>query len=448
MIHDLLLGNSIYNDNIERWRFLYNSYIGGDEYRKGGYLTRYQLESDQEYAARCQATPLDNQCKSVISVYNSFLFRNPPIRDLPDDWFLEQFLEDADLEGRSFNNFMEQVNIWSLVFGHSWVIVSKPNINAASLAEEQANNIRPYVSLLTPLTVLDWHYTRQVNGSYILDYFKYVEDINGSVHTVKQWYPERIITSTVDANKQEQLDEIIEDNQLGTIPAVIAYADRSIVRGLGVSAISDVCDMQRYIYNALSEADQSIRLDSHPSLVATPDTEIGTGAGSVIQIPENIDPGLVPYVLDFNGASIDSIYTVINNTITSIEKITNIGGIRATGTRTLSGVALETEFQLLNSRLSSLANNLETTEEQIFRLWCLYQNQIYDYMIEYPSSFEIRDVDNQLSQLKQAMDITQDSNTQMALEQRLRELLDLEIETDIEEREETNIEMQENTQNQ
>ena len=184
MINDLLLGNNIYNDNIERWRFLYNSYIGGDEYRKGGYLTRYQLESDQEYAARCQATPLDNQCKSVISTYNSFLFIKPPIRELSDDWFLNEFLKDADLEGRSWDNFMEQVNIWSLVFGHCWVLLTKPNINAASLAEEQANQIRPYVSLLTPLTVLDWSWSRRINGSYELDYLRYVEEVNGSVHTI------------------------------------------------------------------------------------------------------------------------------------------------------------------------------------------------------------------------------------------------------------------------
>lgn len=442
MIQDLLLGNSIYNEHVNRWQFLYNSYVGGDDYRKGGYLTRYQLETDAEYAARCQATPLDNQCKSVVSTYNSFLYRHAPIRDLPDDWFMQDFLQDADLEGRSFDNFMQQVNIWSLVFGHCWVLVTKPNINASSLAEEQANQIRPYVSLLTPLTVLDWKFERKICGRYELKYIRYVEDINGSVHTIKEWHPDQIITTTIDTNKGEQYDQVIEDNQLGIIPAVIAYADRSIIRGLGVSAISDVSDMQRYIYNALSEADQSIRLDSHPSLVATPDTEIGTGAGSVIQIPESIDPGLVPYILDFNGASIDSIYTVIKNSIETIEKITNIGGIRATGTRQISGVALETEFQLLNARLSSLANNLELTEEQIFKIYALYQNQYYDFTIEYPDSFEIRDIDNQLSQLQQAQNIAQDPNTKQQIEQRLIELLDLEPMTETDTQEPNNIENQ------
>ena len=64
--------NTIYNNHQARWKFLYDSYIGGKDYREGGYLTRYAIETDKEYNARCAETPLDNHCASVISVYNSF----------------------------------------------------------------------------------------------------------------------------------------------------------------------------------------------------------------------------------------------------------------------------------------------------------------------------------------------------------------------------------------
>jgi hypothetical protein len=35
------------------------------------------------------------------------------------------------------------------------------------------------------------------------------------------------------------------------------------------------------LYNINSEIEQSIRIDSHPSLVKTPETQAGIGAGSL-----------------------------------------------------------------------------------------------------------------------------------------------------------------------
>jgi hypothetical protein len=428
MIKELISGNVIFNQYRSRWQYLYQSYIGGQEYRNAGYLTRYQNETNKEYQSRCDATPLDNHCRSVISVYNSFLFREEPERDfgqyeeLPE---IESFLKDADFEGRSLNNFMKEVSTWSHVFGHCWIIMSKPNMSVASLAQEQMMGIRPYVSLLTPLTVLDWRWSRSPEGRYYLSYLKYVEEVNGDVTTFKEWSTDEIKTYEIDTIHETLHSQTTDVNGLGYIPAIIAYSERSIIRGIGVSSIDDISDMQRYIYNALSEADQSIRLDSHPSLVATPDSQVGTGAGSIIQIPDNLDPGLKPYILDFNGASIDSIYTVINNTINSIEKASNIGAVRTTDTQVKSGVALQTEFQLLNAKLSAFADNLESAEEQMWRIFCDYQAIIYDFCINYPGSFEIHDSDNEIQQLQVAKSAATDPRILAAIDARILDWLDL-----------------------
>lgn len=424
----LISGNSIYTANIERWKFLYNSFIGGQVYRDAAYLTRYQNESNEEYLARLNNTPLDNHCASIIQVYNSFLFRANPERDygsmtnLPE---LENFIKDADFEGRSIDAFMKEVSTWSNVFGHSFVLVSKPNIGALTRADEIANGVRPYVSLLTPMTVLDWTWERQVNGRYELVYFKYVEDINGDIQVIKEWYPEIIKTTTVNTFDDMITSEEVEVNQLGTIPVITCYAQRSIIRGIGSSAISDIADTQRFIYNALSEADQSIRLDSHPSLVTTPDVNVGTGAGAIITVPEMTEPGLKPYVLDFAGANIESIYTVIDKAVQSIDKMSNVGGVRSTLTQTMSGVALQTEFQLLNARLSQMASNLSLAEEQLWKLFCMYQNQPYDVKVSYPETFEIRDVENEIQQLQTAKSAATDPRILAAIDIKILDWLEL-----------------------
>jgi len=403
----LLQGNLLYETYSSQWRYLLESYVGGQEYKDANHLTRYQLETDNEYRARIRTTPLENHCQSVISVYNSFLFREDPDREFAGIEYmpeLEDFLADADFDGRSLNAFMKDVSTWMSVFGHAWIIVSKPNVGATTVADEQSLGVRPYVSLLTPMVVLDWQYQRQPSGRVRLSYLRYLEETTGDIKTVKTWTPELITTTVMDTKKDVIVETLEEVNGLGIIPAVCAYNGRSIIRGFGISDIADIADVQKFIYNATSEVEQSIRMDSHPSLVATPETKIGSGAGALIHMPDNLDPGLKPYLLEFGGASIDSIYKSIEHAISSIDKMANTGAVRATESRTMSGVAMETEFQLLNARLSEKADNLELAEEQMWNIWCAYMGTRWQGEIDYPGSFNIRDTAKEIEQLKIARD--------------------------------------------
>jgi hypothetical protein len=343
----------------------------------------------------------------VISVYNSFLFREDPDREFAGIEYmpeLEDFLKDADFDGRSLNAFMKDVSTWMSVFGHAWIIISKPNVGATTVADEQSMGVRPYVSLLTPMVVLDWQYQRQPSGRVRLSYLRYLEETTGDIKTVKTWTPDVITTTVMDTKRDVIVETIEEVNGLGMIPAVCAYNGRSIIRGFGISDIADIADVQKFIYNATSEVEQSIRMDSHPSLVATPETKIGSGAGALIHMPDNLDPGLKPYLLEFGGASIDSIYKSIEHAIGSIDKMANTGAVRATESRTMSGVAMETEFQLLNARLSEKADNLELAEESMWNIWCAYMGTVWEGEVDYPGSFNIRDTEKEISQLKIARD--------------------------------------------
>lgn len=425
----LTAGNQLYETYYTIWKYLLESYIGGEEYRRAAHLTRYQLETPQEYNARLKATPLENHCQSVVSVYNSFLFREEPDRDFSNNtqsFELEQFLRDADQDGRSLNAFMKDVSVWSSVYGHCWIMVAKPNVGALTRADEVAQGVRPYLNLLTPLVVLDWNWQRQPSGRYELSYFKYLEDSNGDVRTVKEWTKDTIRTTTVDVKDSVVLEDIIEVNGLGRIPAVCAYNGRSTVRGIGISDISDIADQQRFIYNAISEVEASIRINTHPSLVSTPETKVGTGAGSLIHMPDNLDPGLKPYLLEFTGASIDSIYSSIKHAIDSIDKMANTGAVRATESRTLSGVAMETEFQLLNARLSEKADNLELAEEQMWQFWFAYQGEQWMGEIDYPGSFNIRDTSKEIEQLQIAANANPaDPRVRAAIDMKILDWLDL-----------------------
>ena len=258
--------------------------MGGDDYRSGKHLTQYKTETTGEYEARLSTTPLANHVKSVVSVYTSFLFRESAEREfnsLQNNINLEAFLEDADLDGRSLEAFMKDVAIWSAVFGHCWVIVAKPQTNAATRAGELAQGVRPYVNIMTPLVVTDWTWERASSGAYDLSYIKYLEDVNDTFSTVKEWTRETITTSRINNHKNEIVETQVEVNGLGVIPAVVCYGSRSPVRGVGASLITDIADYQKQIYNLNSEVEQSIRLNGHPTLVKTADVEASAGAGAI-----------------------------------------------------------------------------------------------------------------------------------------------------------------------
>jgi hypothetical protein len=419
-------GNRFYAYQRNQWKYYLESYLGGEDYKRGQHLTRYQLETDTEYGARLKSTPLENHVRGVINVYNSFLFKDSPERDLgsldgsPE---VESFLEDCDMEGRDLDSFMKDVSTWASVFGHCWILMAKPNINAVTRADEIAAGVRPYLNLLTPLNVLDWRWERSDNGYYDLRYLKYIEDINGSIQTVRVWTPETICTYEVNFDTRAVMSEKEEPNELGLVPAVCAYNTRSAVRGIGVSDIGDIADLQKSIYNMLSEVEQTIRMDSHPSLVKTPETLASAGAGSIIHMPENMDPGLKPYLLEYNGASVDAIYKAIEHAVQVIDKLANTGSIRSTESRTMSGIAMQTEFQLLAAKLSEKADNLELAEEQLWRLYATYQGTVWDGEIDYPDEYSIQDESREYQNLQTAKQTATGPEALAAIDQMLIELI-------------------------
>jgi len=386
------------------------SYLGGQDYQNGYQLNRYILESDEEYMKRAENTPIDNHCKNVVQIYSSFLFRVPPTRDygtLTGDPQLQSFISDADLDGRSFDNVIREMQMNASIYGTCWAILDKPAVQSQSRAEEIQLDIRPYISLYTAENVLNWNFERSVNGKYILTSLTLLEDLFDDMATIRIWNMEEICTYQVkDFNKgySNSKPTLIDEmpNMLGKIPAVVLYNQKSQRRGIGISDLNDVAELQKGIYNDYSEIEQLIRLSNHPSLVKTPEVEASAGAGSIIEMPSDMDSNLKPYLIQPSSQSLDGIMNNISMKVEAINRITHMGAIRATEARIQSGIALQTEFQLLNARLSEKADYLQNAEEQIWKLFAEWQGKEFDGEIIYPDSFNLRDYASDLQFLQMA----------------------------------------------
>jgi len=402
--------HDLWHSNISNWEFYIRSYLGGNDYKNGYYLHRYILETPEEYDARIRHTPVDNHCKNVVQIYSSFLWRIPPTRDYGDldgDLQLQSFLVDADLDGRNFNTVMREVQVNASIYGNCWVIVDKPQSNAKTRAEELAQDIRPYVSIYTPENIVNWNYKRSASGRFYLDLLVVIEDVNSQRAIIKVFTEETISTYEFEDYAEENsntepklLDEI--PNPLGVIPAVNVYNLKGNKRPIGISDVADVAYLQQSIYNDYSEKEQLIRLANHPSLVKTPNVEASAGAGAIIEIPEDLDASLKPYIIQPSGQNLESIMKCIQSKIDAINRITHMGSVRATESKVNTGIALRTEFQLLNARLSEKADYLENAEEQIWALFAKWQDKQWNGSINYPDSFDIRDWADDLNFLQMA----------------------------------------------
>lgn len=409
-IEQLEARHPLFTKHIKRWQFYLDSYLGGDDYTKGEYLTRYASESPDEFLLRNRITPLDNHCKNIIHVYNSFIFGTSPTREfgsISSDPSLDYFLEDADLEGRSFNSFMRHANIFAGVFGHLWIFVDKPATVASTRAHELAQQIRPYVSMVSPTTVVDWKEARLPNGARELSMLKILERSDDTRTVYRYHYAETTDIVTIEHDNDDNITTETIANTLNKIPAVLLYAGRSPHKSIGSSDITDIADIQRAIYTEYSEIEALIKLSNNPSLCKTARTTASAGAGAIVEMPEDLDPGLTPFLLQPSGGNIDAIRNSIDHKIAAIDRIAHMAGVRATSSRETSGVALQVENQLLNARLQEKTDNIELAEEQIWRLWSQWQNKTWDGVVQYGSSFNLRDRLTEIKTLRELLEITE-----------------------------------------
>tara|TARA_R100000654_G_scaffold19426_1_gene39748 strand:+ start:197 stop:1609 length:1413 start_codon:yes stop_codon:yes gene_type:complete len=404
-----------YKESVSLWEYYIRSYNGGYDYMVGQYLNRYNLELDNEFNQRLANTPCDNHCKNIIQIYSSFLFRVKPSRNfglMAEEPSLESFLKDADLDGNSFNAVIKQAQNYASIYGHSFLILDKPKVTTNTQAEEIEQDIRPYISIITPENVLDWNFKREVNGKYTLDYLKIREEVdkNGGTY-MRVWYLDRVDTLYMKDDRTEPTVIDTADNLIGKIPAVILYNAKSHKRGIGQSDLQDIADLQKSIYNEFSEIEQLIRLTNHPSLVKTPSVNASAGAGAIIEMPDEMEPNLKPYLLQPSGQNLAQLMDSINHKVEAINRLAHTGAIRTTRNQINSGIALQTEFELLNARLSEKADNLQIAEEQLFKLYSLFQNTEFDGEINYPDTFNIRDYASDLAFYQQAKAINIESPT-------------------------------------
>ncbi len=394
----LRVTNKIYKECIDAWKLYNAAYMGGEEWKAMKLLYEYVAEKSPEYEKRIRQTPLENHCESVITTYSGFIWRDPPKRSLgklEENHNLNRLLINADMDGTPLNEVMKSVQIWGGVYGVVWVVMDKPTVQVATKADEIRDDLRPYVRLYMPEDVLDFEFTQQPNGSTVPTYLKTRTENNtrqGCEVTVIEWTESTITTTTLLDNTL--LDESEKPNPIGVVPAALYSNMKSTVRGKASSDLVDISGMQVSIYNDYSELSQMIRGSNHKTLVKNLNDEASTGAGGVIIMDPDSPPEKKPYLLQADAEALAGLLKAIATKTEAINRMAHLTPVRTYRKQVTSAIAMETEFQILNTLLSQKSAQLQLCEYRLFDLFCRWEEikpETTDYEVVYPLRFELRD---------------------------------------------------------
>lgn len=423
------------------WNFMLASYEGIRALIAGGFaLKRNERESKDNYDRRVAEAYGFGYSGSVVDLFNFYLFKAPAKRDmgpLANDKQWGRFEDDCNLYGDNFPVWLLESQRWAGVLGHVGILVDKSSQQYQTADEELKADVYPYVARYFPQNILDWEYERDENNRPYLAYLK-LQDTDGlyRIWTTEWWatyrVPEELATTTgtvKDAKTgetrgggggagKERTQEITaeasgenpftdEATGRGEIPFVWLYNIKSKQRPIGISDIKDVAYIDSSIITNLSEGEEVITYGAFP-MMRKPMREAGTGpanrgaedeagATAILEFdPEH--PESKPDWLEAAVAEpIDAILRWIELKVSEIYRATNVGGMAATEIQgeAKSGVALKSEFQLLNGKLVSKGNNAEEAERSVKKYWCMWQKKeeaIEKITVEWPETYDVADL--------------------------------------------------------
>ena len=152
-------------DQMKAWEIM-KAVTLGTEYLRDNSEAFLPLEPREDYEAY-----LSRVNRAVFSPYTQRLIRaaaglvlRKPISVIGDSYWVDVFNKDVDGCGSDLDEYARRHLICALTYGHSHTLVDFPApTGAISLAEERAENRRPYWIEVDPTNIYGWRLDREVN---------------------------------------------------------------------------------------------------------------------------------------------------------------------------------------------------------------------------------------------------------------------------------------------
>ena len=405
-----------HDDNISDWGYYGLAYRGGKGFIEDSLGDQNSRESYANWKERIDAGYNFNYCAAIIDLFNFYLTEKPAVRDLKvleKDPQWQMFLNDADLKGVNFDEWINEGQKLASAYGSIGILVDKPTTELANVEMEIANRVYPYCSAYILPNILDWIYVKDpVSGRPMLDYLK-LKDADGRY---------RILTRQIwQVWELDKTDEAVlveaGENKIGEIPFVWMPNIKDLTTPyIGKSDIVDISRIVASIVRNLSSGEEIIKFAGFPMMrkpmrrQGDDEAEDTTGPQSVQEFdPEMGESGKPDWMESVILEPIEAILKWIDRKVDEVFRVAHLSGVhgqRKSNNEVASGLALRYEFQQLTSVLSKKAENMCEAERNIVRYWLMWQNKndVFQQVgINRSKNFSVDDLSANLDNLLKAM---------------------------------------------
>jgi hypothetical protein len=403
-----------------RWRWLLDSFEGGEAYRQAIYgwdltglpvrnLIRHKREypepreqnyngvlgrppgsdmaaqaTNDDYEMRRARTPVPMLLANAINRHLSKVFSQAPHRRGPEK--LLQWYENVDGANTQIRDWMRDV-VGPLLMdlGQLDLIFERPFVEPAkrgkikTKADESAVGLDTVVaSFLLPENVVWWKLDKRGRYEQVL----VCEPQEQAGPSYRFWEPDKWTLFDYDGNKFDE-----SDHPYGRPPIVRLFDRRGFrAKNVGLPRYGEIAEIQREVYNRSSELVLSDSTQAHPLIQAPEDycqsdVTVPMGPGWVLPKKKNLsESGGASYegydILEFPKGSADSLRANIADLNDQADKcalLTKPAGAAGTDGKTVaqSGISKRLDADDGNAYLGEVASCLAKAERQIAEMFLL-----------------------------------------------------------------------------
>jgi len=283
-------------DMVKGWEIM-KAVTNGTEYLRDNSEAFLPLEPREDYEAY-----LSRVNRAVFSPYTQRLIRaatglimRKPITLIGDSYWTDVFAKDVDGCGSDLDEYARRVLICSLTYGQSHILVDYPApTGALTLAEERAQNRRPYWIEIDPTNIYGWRLDREVNygsiiqvriaekavvpsgefGEQVFDQVRVIEP--GKYRVYRKVSPKKDLINLEDNNYSGNFDgpdnekdyELVDSGEfsLGEVPLVSVYSGKTDTLA-SKPPLLDIAYLNLAHFQRQADLIHSLHVASQPMLV-------------------------------------------------------------------------------------------------------------------------------------------------------------------------------------
>jgi hypothetical protein len=400
-------------DRLDIWELVYDSYVGGYNYKCGSYLIKYPKESLGSFNKRKERAVYFNQLSPVVDMVSGFLFLNQPYREVPKEL---NYLLNSVSGNKKMDEFMRLICAYSFMFTCG-ILIDSPSYDPNVIKTKRDridNKINPYAVFYLPFQIrnfninktdgeLDWvlldnsYYDQTdpfADGQTIFKYTLWTR-------TTSQNFIKKGLKGTIETEEEHP-------HGLGMVPFRFTSWRDDNNDFIAETVCEDIAMISKLIYNNMSYMDEMLasgtfKMLAYPSEDGEVPDELKTGGvGPLSVISYLATSGSAPHFIGAELTGIDPFIKAINFYMTEILKKV---GLSTDEMKEFvkSGMAKKIDMQKMRALLISGAQMMGKVEEWIYATAAKWEKKDLQGKAEYTINLSDEDLQAEMTMFTEMM---------------------------------------------